>query len=166
MDCAGCGNGRNLMAADVAGLDAVGVDLSAGMLRKAREKGGWPLVRADLRAVPLGGGTFDAVLAIAVVHHIDTEAGRLAALGELGRVLKPGGNALVGVWAREQERLAGACDENGDACVDWKTPDGAVRKRFYHLYDEAGFRGALKAAGLREVRYFFRCDNHYAVVGR
>jgi SAM-dependent methyltransferase len=162
----GCGNGRNLLAAEAAGHDALGLDVSLGMLRNARGKGGWRLVRGDLRALPFRAGTFDAALAIAVVHHIETEGGRVAALRELGRALRPGGLALVGVWAREQERLAGSCDTNGDAWVDWKTPDGVVRKRFYHLYDEAGFRGALEAAGLREERYFFRCDNHYAVVAR
>jgi tRNA (uracil-5-)-methyltransferase TRM9 len=161
---AGCGNGRNLLAAGAGGHSAVGLDASRAMLRKARAKGAWPLARADLRAIPFRGGAFDAALAIAVVHHVETEAGRLRALRELGRVLRPGGPALVGVWAREQERLAGACDANGDAWVDWKTPDGSVRKRFYHLYDESGFRSALASAGLREVRYFFRRDNHYAVV--
>ncbi|MFH0815981.1 MAG: class I SAM-dependent methyltransferase [Methanobacteriota archaeon] len=160
---AGCGNGRNALAAMDAGHEVIGFDVSDRMLCKAREKCGCGLVRADAGSAPFRSGAFDAALSIAVIHHIETEAGRLGALREIGRVLKPGGLALIGVWAREQERLAGACGEDGNAWVDWKTPDGVVRKRFYHLYAEGEFRGALAQAGLREVRYFFRCDNHYAV---
>jgi ubiquinone/menaquinone biosynthesis C-methylase UbiE len=162
----GCGNGRNLVAAESAGHGCVGFDLSRAMLRTARGKGAWQLVQADARAPPFADGSFDAVLAIAVVHHVETEDGRVAAMREIGRMLKPGGAALIGVWAREQERLAGKCDAGGDAWVDWRTPDGRVSKRFYHLYTERGFRDALASAGLREGRYFLRCDNHYAVVSR
>jgi SAM-dependent methyltransferase len=161
---AGCGNGRNALAAEGLGHMVVGFDVSAAMLQKAREKCGCGLVRADARLVPFRDDIFDAALSIAVIHHLETEDGRLEALRELGRALKPSGRALIGVWAREQERLAEKCDANGDTWVDWKTPDGIVRKRFYHLYDEKGFRSALAAAGLREVRYVYRCDNHYAIV--
>jgi tRNA (uracil-5-)-methyltransferase TRM9 len=161
---AGCGNGRNAVAAEELGHTVVGFDVSGAMLQKTREKCGCGLVQADARQVPFRDGAFDAALSIAVIHHLETESVRLDALREMGRVLKPGGLALVGVWAREQERLAGRCDGRGDALVDWKTPDGVVRKRFYHLYKEDEFRGALALAGLREMRYFYRCDNHYAIV--
>lgn len=160
----GCGNGRNAAAAEAAGHRVVGFDSSLAMLATAARRCACQLVLADAASAPFKSRTFDAALAVAVVHHVRTEPGRVAALREVGRALKPGGRALVGVWAREQERLAGRCDANGDATVDWKLPDGRVRARFYHLYDEASFRGALKAAGLMEVQYFFRCDNHYAVV--
>ena len=161
---AGCGNGRNAVAAEGMGLTVVGFDISAAMLQKAREKCACGFVRADARLVPFRDDIFDAALSIAVIHHLETETERHDALREIGRALKPGGRALIGVWAREQERLAGQCDEHGDAWVDWKTPDGVVRKRFYHLCTEREFRAALVSTGLREVRYFFRCDNHYAVV--
>lgn len=161
---AGCGNGRNAVAAEELGHTVIGFDISGAMLLTAREKCGCGLVRADTTLMPFRDRAFDAALSIAVIHNLETEDGRQEALREIGRALKPGGLALVGVWAREQERLAEKCDATGDALVDWKTPDGIVRKRFYHLYTEKEFRGALALAGMREVRYFFRCDNHYAVV--
>jgi tRNA (uracil-5-)-methyltransferase TRM9 len=160
----GCGNGRNSLAAEKLGHTVVGFDLSGALLKKAREKCPCEFMRADARRTPFRRGAFDAAIAIAVIHHLETEGGRLDALREIGRVLKPSGQGLIGVWAREQERLAGRCDSSGDALVDWKTPDGIVRKRFYHLYERDEFRSALAAAGLREVRCFDRCDNHYAMV--
>ena len=39
----------------------------------------------------------------AVLHHVASPARRLRVLGELARVLRPGGRALLTVWASEQE---------------------------------------------------------------
>lgn len=39
----------------------------------------------------------------AVLHHMASPARRLRVLGELARVLRPGGRALLTVWASEQE---------------------------------------------------------------
>ncbi len=44
-------------------------------------------------------------MSIAVLHHISSRARRLRFLGELARLLKPGGPGLVTVWASEQEDL-------------------------------------------------------------
>ena len=48
-------------------------------------------------------GCLDAVLCIAVLHHISSQARRLRLIAELARALAPGGRALVTVWASEQE---------------------------------------------------------------
>ena len=54
---------------------------------------------ADTLAIPLRTNSVDAVLSIAVLHHISTEARRVAALRELLRVLRLGGELLVSVRA-------------------------------------------------------------------
>ncbi len=48
-------------------------------------------------------GALDAVVCIAVLHHISSERRRVRLLHELARVLRPGGRALVTVWASQQE---------------------------------------------------------------
>jgi len=48
----------------------------------------------------------DAVLCIAVIHHLSTRDRRLKALSELARVLRPNGRACVTVWARQQGQSA------------------------------------------------------------
>jgi SAM-dependent methyltransferase len=86
---AGCGNGIYLRALRERRVDAVGCDLSLGMLRRA----GHPaLVNADVTALPARDGTFDVVLA---AHLLDLVPGRRTAIGELRRVLRPGGTCVA-----------------------------------------------------------------------
>jgi SAM-dependent methyltransferase len=74
-------------------------DLSTGMVREAVDRVG-SLGRyrrtsgrvADIQELPFRSGAFDVVVAIYVLHHVpDTRR----ALGEMARVLRPGGMALV-----------------------------------------------------------------------
>ena len=53
--------------------------------------------------LPYASNRFDAVLSIAVLHHITTPSRRIHMLTELLRMLRPGGKALVTVWATHQE---------------------------------------------------------------
>jgi len=85
----GCGSG--FLARRASGFfdDVAGCDLSSRILTRAKEH--LPqglLVAADVEALPFGDGTFDAVGAVAVLHHV-LEHERLMA--EAYRVLKPGG---------------------------------------------------------------------------
>jgi SAM-dependent methyltransferase len=50
--------------------------------------------RGDLTALPLADASFDAVTCISVLEHMPREA-RLAGLGEMARVTKPGGRLIV-----------------------------------------------------------------------
>lgn len=91
---AGCGSGRYLRHLAQAGArDVVACDLSAGMLRRARESGRVRVARADVTALPFRDGVFDLVVCALVLGHVDDLA---RALGEIARVLAPGGAA---VWS-------------------------------------------------------------------
>ncbi len=92
----GCGTGRYTVHIQGAlGRPVVGLDLSAGMLGKARAKvdGGSDirLVRGDAQHLPFRGGAFDAAVLILMVHHIEDLRGLAE---ELHRVLAPGGRVL------------------------------------------------------------------------
>lgn len=58
---------------------------------------------SDALNVPMRTASCDACISIAVIHHFSTQERRLAAVRELVRLLKPGGRALIYVWALEQE---------------------------------------------------------------
>jgi SAM-dependent methyltransferase len=62
-----------------------------------------PAQVADGLSLPYRPGSFDAVLCIAVLHHLSSEARRAKLLAQLAALLRPGGRALVTVWATEQE---------------------------------------------------------------
>ncbi|WP_436762440.1 class I SAM-dependent methyltransferase [Streptosporangium sp. V21-05] len=87
---AGGGNTRVLVAH---GWDSLVADSSETAVELARERG-LRAIHADARELPLPDGEFDLVTAFDVLEHIE-EDGRAA--GELVRVLRPGGTALVTV---------------------------------------------------------------------
>ena len=85
----GCGTGAHSGRLRGLGWTPVGVDESAGMLRRGR--GRLPAARADAERLPFGTGTLPAVAAIMV--HTDMP-GYPAVLREAARVLRPGGVLL------------------------------------------------------------------------
>ncbi|MGX7825777.1 class I SAM-dependent methyltransferase [Actinokineospora sp. 24-640] len=91
----GCGAG--LLAPHVAGKGYrhVGVDLSASALRQAAEHG-VGAVRGDVLRLPLRDGCADVVAAGEILEHVTDLA---AAVGEIGRVLAPGGLLVLDTLA-------------------------------------------------------------------
>ncbi|KFQ29801.1 PREDICTED: alkylated DNA repair protein alkB homolog 8, partial [Merops nubicus] len=96
----GCGNGKYLGINE--DLYMVGCDRSKSLVGICGEKDLEALV-CDALSVPVRSGSCDARLSIALIHHLSTAERRLAALRELARLLRPGGTALIYVWAMEQE---------------------------------------------------------------
>ncbi|XP_014848476.1 alkylated DNA repair protein alkB homolog 8 [Poecilia latipinna] len=96
----GCGNGKYLGVNPQ--LITVGCDRSSALVQICAERGFNAFV-SDALNVPLRTDSCDACISIAVIHHFSTQERRLAAVRELVRLLKPGGQALIYVWAYEQE---------------------------------------------------------------
>jgi ubiquinone/menaquinone biosynthesis C-methylase UbiE len=96
----GCGTGAFLEFARRRGtrIDRyIGVDVSRGMLSRARKRLQLDgvdhlLVHADACRLPFADETFDVVYARALLHHLPDPAQGVA---EIRRVLKPGGVAVV-----------------------------------------------------------------------
>lgn len=137
----GCGTGRNLARILAGGARRyLGLDGSPGMLEQARRRGDDPRVSwalADLAApLPLPDASADLVLIVLVLEHL-TAIGRL--LGEVGRVLRPGGALRIvdihpGLVA-------------GGTVAHFAVDDGEVRFSST-AHDLAALRHALDAAGL------------------
>ncbi|XP_025054029.1 alkylated DNA repair protein alkB homolog 8 [Alligator sinensis] len=96
----GCGNGKYLGINK--GLHMVGCDRSKNLVDICGEKGCEAFV-CDALSVPIRSSSCDACISVAVIHHFSTAERRLATLRELARLLRPGGKALIYVWAMEQE---------------------------------------------------------------
>jgi SAM-dependent methyltransferase len=111
----GCANGAHTLKAAARVTRVVGMDYDVGQLRvaaesaRARGLGNLRVFAWDLaRPFPFPDTAFDAALFLDVIEHLDE---RQAVLGEIRRVLKPGGRLLVSGPNRESRwrgRLRGA----------------------------------------------------------
>jgi SAM-dependent methyltransferase len=91
----GCGPAQIARYLRDRGVDAFGVDLSAGMLAQARRLNpGLQLVQSSMLALGLGSETVSGVAAFYSVIHIP-RAEVVTALVDIRRVLRPGGLFLV-----------------------------------------------------------------------
>ena len=93
----GCGAGRHLVELDGIGYRATGLDLSMRMLEAATQAAGAAgLVRADMRHLPFGAGSFEVVTSyFTSFGYFDREREDLQVLREVRRVLVPGGTFLL-----------------------------------------------------------------------
>jgi ubiquinone/menaquinone biosynthesis C-methylase UbiE len=88
---AGCGTGRILSRLAPHAREAVGADLSGGMLAGAVRRG-LNVVQADLTALPFADASFDFVCSFKVLAHVPPIE---EALRELVRVTRPGGTLVL-----------------------------------------------------------------------
>ncbi|MGW2643683.1 class I SAM-dependent methyltransferase [Streptomyces sp. NPDC001393] len=100
LDCS-CGIGTQAIGLALRGHRVVGTDLSVRAAARAGREAArlgvaLPTAGADMRQLPFPGGRFDAVVcADNSLPHLLTEPDVRAALGEMHRVLRPGGRLLV-----------------------------------------------------------------------
>ena len=76
--------------------EILGIDVSVEVLAAARAR--HPVLateRADVRKLPFADASFDAVVSNSTLDHFDSSTDILAGLGELQRVLRPGGTLLL-----------------------------------------------------------------------
>jgi ubiquinone/menaquinone biosynthesis C-methylase UbiE len=96
----GCGTGLILQRLARIAKRAVGVDLSPGMLAKARARG-LEVVEADATALPFPDASFDAAVSFKVLAHVPDIRG---ALSEMARVVRPGGVVAAEFYNRNSLR--------------------------------------------------------------
>jgi 2-polyprenyl-3-methyl-5-hydroxy-6-metoxy-1,4-benzoquinol methylase len=92
---AGCGTGQMLKCLESHG-DAIGLDSSSQAIGYARKRGVKRLVQGSITDPPFRDGSFDCVVALDVIEHVDDDIGILTKLHE---VVKPGGHLIVTVPA-------------------------------------------------------------------
>ncbi|MEN6549049.1 MAG: class I SAM-dependent methyltransferase [Armatimonadia bacterium] len=91
----GCGDGSFASLLFGPGKDITGMDVETPLLPHARATGVYrEVLDADATRLPFADGTFASILSNCVLEHIPDDA---AAVREMGRVLRPGGTAVVTV---------------------------------------------------------------------
>jgi SAM-dependent methyltransferase len=115
-----------------------------------RVRGSVDFLLQDARRLQFPGASFDVVYSMSVLEHIEGEGGDSAALGELLRVLKPGGLLVLSVPFGssyiEQKRVgfSGAAKKTGDQQIYF----------FQRIYDPAAFdqRIVRRLSGVNDVQ--------------
>jgi len=176
------GNGRHAPALMGRGFRVCCVDLCVPLLRSAGNRmeshgNDGHILRADATAIPLADGSADIVLFIAGLHHLPSPKTRKRSLTEVGRVLKPGGRALVSAWSVDQTSIPAenmrrsletpwgpvALDGN-DWFIPWKA-DGTPRYRYYHLFSVDELDDAVGEV-FRRRNTFVSGNNVFSVIER
>jgi SAM-dependent methyltransferase len=92
----GCGTGALAERLARQGYEVVGVDPSSGMLGVMRQRA--PAVEAVQgvgEELPFDDASFDLALTVATLHHISSPNAVRAVLGEMTRVVRPGGRIVI-----------------------------------------------------------------------
>ena len=104
----GCGTGGISAAIANTGRKVVGVDISAGLLKRTAERdfaSGVLFLQYDGARLPIKDESIAAAVTYVVLNHILDEAHLLAAIGEIHRVLRPGGKFVAIEQVRDRQTL-------------------------------------------------------------
>lgn len=159
----GCGPGHLTLAIAEAGFTVVGVDAYDGLLEVAREKRrarhlpNLAFRQADIaRGNTFRPGSFDQVVSVHALY-VHPEPTRL--LAEVGRLLRPGGHAVLvnhtrrhGLWATVRTLAAREGLRAALQALVWVLPNAVfelTRRRVGpHYWQEEEFAAQVRAAGL------------------
>jgi 2-polyprenyl-3-methyl-5-hydroxy-6-metoxy-1,4-benzoquinol methylase len=173
----GCGHGRLARLLEQRGprLAYVGIDSSPQLLAIARSHAAalalpTDFIEADVTAsgwtAQLPPGSFDAIAALAVLHHIPSWQLRRDLLAQLAGLLAADGVLVLSTWQFMNEarlrrkmvpwsaaELTPAQVEAGDALLDWQR--GGVGLRYCHWVDEGELSALAEQAGLKVQALFY-----------
>ena len=162
----GCGNGKYL---SYRANDCIvhACDTCASLVHIAREKHPQAnIIHADGTSLPYKDNSFDAVMSIAVLHHLPLQAQRTQFINEMIRVVRPGGQLLVTVWATEALKSTWIPLGNNDYIVPWSysksgNGQGESHDRFYHLFTKEESQSIFPPQSTNTQSIEWECNNWY-----
>ena len=157
----GCGNGKNIMHDNALCYELC--DLSSSFVSIVKNR--YPssgVALAYSTSLPYRTNTFDLVMSVAVLHHLQTPTKRIDMMNELIRVCSSGGIVFITVWAYEQKKKYGT----QDAMIPWKHRDtSTVYYRYYHLFDRDEFFTFVSSfSKVEPIQIYYENDNWIAVL--
>jgi SAM-dependent methyltransferase len=155
----GCGNGRNMNYRP--DLDYFGCDISLDLLKICKSKG-LDVVEGSVLNLPFCDCIFDSGMCIAVLHHLETMDEMRVAFSEMHRVIKPGGNLMVTIWAQEQPKESKRVFVEGLNLVPWHDCRGKLLcHRRYFIYTKSTWFAFIESLdGWEHKEYVLERGNH------
>ncbi len=167
----GCGAGRHARALEAAGARCIGLDLSASLLQRARKVTRAPLVRADMRALPIRPRSMDLTVNLFTSFgYFERDEEHAVALREMAASVRRGGwfvldflhaamvrNTLVpgprpiGPGTTGERRLS---RDGRFVCKIVKLADGRRLEERVRLFAPGELEALLRESGVAVVRKF------------
>jgi ubiquinone/menaquinone biosynthesis C-methylase UbiE len=164
----GCGNGRLLELFSDKNINYFGADVSARLIGLGKNKysgknAEFSKIDPSQTSLPFQDNFFNTVYSIAVFHHFPGKEYREQIAGELYRVTRPGGYAVITVWNLWQKKylknilknwisklvLKSPLDFN-DCYVTFKNNQGAVFSRYHHAFTGKELASIFTGAGFKK----------------
>ena len=159
----GCAHGPDFLPFSQS-FELHGIDFSGEMLKFSQRYAQkfrfvvQPLL-ADACHLPYTDQTFDWAISVATYHHIKYPEERQKAFYELGRVLKPGGEAFITVWNHWQPRF---WFKSSEVTVPWRTKEKTFY-RYYYLFSYGKLEKLARQAGFEILKSFPESSYRYPV---
>jgi len=147
------GSGDVALMMRKAGLKVVGADFCVPMLEEARRKGFSPVIAADALQLPFTDGSFNAVT---VAYGLRNFVDRPSAMGEVLRVLRPGGHFFILEFSRPWKFLRPFYNFYLETLMPWVTQKAAGEKDAYNYLASSiqAFPAQKELADLLEANGF------------
>lgn len=149
----GVGNAKNVIFAQTYNYDCIGIDISKNLLEICKNKNIKSFYKDVLDLRQTDYGTFDSILCIAVIHHLENIDMQKLAIRNMIDCLKPDGKLLISVWSKETYDIHDTDNStetkdarhfhHGANNVEWKSRKSNSNmksiKRFYFIHDYESF---------------------------
>lgn len=156
----GCGNGRNM---NFKNLKFIGIDNCENFINICKCKN-LNVIKSEITNTQLPSNSADAIICIAVIHHLVSEENRLRALLEIKRLIKPGGKILLSVWSINQPKKTRRNFKSyGNNIVLWNNY-GESYERYYYIFKIDELKSLIKKAGLYILNHNYDCGNEIFVL--
>ena len=156
----GCGSGRNM---NYNKLHFIGIDNCENFIKICKTKN-LNVINSNVIAIPLKDNTADAIICIAMFHHLSSNDHRIQTLLEIKRLIKPGCKILLSIWSKNQPtKTKRTFEKYGDNIVLWNNY-GTIYNRYYYIFQIPEIKELFKKTNLLLIDQFHDCGNEIFIL--
>ena len=112
-----------------------------------------------MTTIPLKSNSADAIICIAVFHHLENKENRVKALLEMKRLIKINGKIMLSVWSINQPQKTRRSFNNYGNNIVLYNKYGTIYERFYYIFKIDEMHQLFTLCGLTIADYKYDCGN-------